>query len=129
MDSQLLLWDPQHLSAPVKRIVYDHPPTSLRVSRDGSKVAVGTYDSFLRVYLLPSLECIASYVDLQMVIPHITWRSTHDCLAYNVFQMGKTVVLKPPTGSKQQQQQQLDQQQQDLQQQSQQQERQQLMYY
>ncbi|OEH76744.1 WD-40 repeat-containing protein [Cyclospora cayetanensis] len=77
--------------------VRSHPPTSLRVSRDGSRVAVGTYDSVLRVYALPSLECIASYVDLQMVIPHITWRSTHDCLAYNVFQMGKTVVLKPPT--------------------------------
>ncbi|KAL8430600.1 hypothetical protein ACSSS7_005819 [Eimeria intestinalis] len=92
------------------QLLITHPPTSLRVSRDGSRVAVGTYDSILRVYDLPSFECMASYVDLQMVIPHITWRSTHDCLAYNVFQMGKTVVLKPPSLPQQKQSQQQQQQ-------------------
>ncbi|KAL8273624.1 hypothetical protein Esti_002446 [Eimeria stiedai] len=104
VDRLLLVWDASGPGVLLRRIVYEHPPTSLRVSRDGSRVAVGTYDSILRIYSLPSFECLASYVDLQMVIPHITWRSTHDCLAYNVFQMGKTVVLKPPSLPQQQQQ-------------------------
>ncbi|KAL8445381.1 hypothetical protein Emed_005648 [Eimeria media] len=114
VDRLLLVWDASGPGVLLRRIVYEHPPTSLRVSRDGSRVAVGTYDSILRVYSLPSFECLASYVDLQMVIPHITWRSTHDCLAYNVFQMGKTVVLKPPSLPDQQQQKQQQQQQQQV---------------
>ncbi|PFH33912.1 transducin beta-like protein TBL1 [Besnoitia besnoiti] len=94
MDRQLLLWDLAFSKeAPTKSVAYNYPPTSLRISGDGSRLAVGTYDSVVHVYSLPSLTEVASIIDPHMVIPHITWRSTHDSIAYNVFNMGRTIVV------------------------------------
>ncbi|KFG44758.1 transducin beta-like protein TBL1 [Toxoplasma gondii GAB2-2007-GAL-DOM2] len=76
------------------RFCFRYPPTSLRISGDGSRLAVGTYDSVVHIYALPSLTEVASLIDPHMVIPHITWRSTHDSIAYNVFNMGRTIVAK-----------------------------------
>lgn len=95
MDRQLLLWDlEKSKDEPAKNIVYNYPPTSLRISGDGSRLAVGTYDSMVHIYALPSLTEVASLIDPHMVIPHITWRSTHDSIAYNVFNMNRTIVAK-----------------------------------
>ncbi|RQX72277.1 transducin beta-like protein TBL1 [Toxoplasma gondii CAST] len=95
MDRQLFLWDlEKSRTEPAKTIVYKYPPTSLRISGDGSRLAVGTYDSVVHIYALPSLTEVASLIDPHMVIPHITWRSTHDSIAYNVFNMGRTIVAK-----------------------------------
>jgi WD40 repeat protein len=73
IDGRLILWDVEHHTPVVERRVFQFPLQALALSPDGTRVAVASFDSRLRIVAIPSLEVTASLAGHKDVVYSVAW--------------------------------------------------------
>jgi WD40 repeat protein len=73
IDGRLVLWDVERRTPVTERCVFQFPLQDLAVSPDGTRVAVASFDSRLRIVSVPSLEVTDALAGHKDVVYSVAW--------------------------------------------------------
>jgi len=81
IDGRLVLWDVEHRAPVVERRIFQFPVQGLALSPDGTRVAVASLDSRLRIVTIPSLEVTDSLTGHKDAVYTVAWSADGRFLA------------------------------------------------
>jgi len=73
IDGRLVLWDVEHRAPVVERRIFQFPIQGLALSPDGTRVAVVSLDSRVRIVAIPSLEVTESLTGHKDAVYTVAW--------------------------------------------------------
>jgi WD40 repeat protein len=73
IDGRLILWDVARRTTVVERRIFQFPVQGLAASPDGTRVAVASFDSRLRIVAIPSLAVTASLTGHKDAVYSVAW--------------------------------------------------------
>lgn len=81
IDGRLVLWDVEHRAPVVERRIFQFPVQGLALSPDGTRVAVASLDSRLRIVAIPSLQVTDSLTGHKDAVYTVAWSADGRFLA------------------------------------------------
>jgi len=81
IDGRLVLWDVEHRAPVVERRIFQFPVQGLALNPDGTRVAVASLDSRLRIVAVPSLEITATLAGHKDALYAVAWSADGRFLA------------------------------------------------